>query len=482
MVRLNSKDGNWTGTAVKDPALGQIPDPAIDKIAVADGKLTFTLKLKTETLPFEIRLPKDAGDKLYGTVLMGQNAEPVMLEKTTLKSLDTFEVNKEIVAKSSNPVEVVMAGLDLLQEAKTNKAKKEDVKAWTEKAVQSANLYGPRYARVTTLRAIELLGGDEEYADVGVEYARRAEKQLTPKDRPQAQKRVLELLATALEKAGKKDEAKEVNERIKKIDTTLKPEPFAGRKAKSDRVVLVELFTGAQCGPCVAADMAFDGMLQTYKPKDVVLLEYHLHIPRPDPMANEDTDARSTYYGEVIGGTPTILFNGAPDAPGGGTKEQAVDKYGDYVDVIDPLLEEPAKLKLTASARQKGNKIDINAEVTADAKPGDKVRLRLVLVEDKVEYTGSNKIAEHHHVVRQFPGGTEGVVVRETSAKAAATVDLDELKKSLKDAWLKTVEKEKLVIKDQPLELKKLKVVAFVQNDTTKEILQAVQVDVKASE
>jgi len=61
-------------------------------------------------------------------------------------------------------------------------------------------------------------------------------------------------------------------------------------------------------------------------------------------------------------------------------------------------------------------------------------------------------------------------------------VDLDELKKSLKDAWLKTVEKEKIVIKDQPLELKKLKVVAFVQNDTTKEILQAVQVDVKAAE
>src|SRR5260370_36963640 len=106
MVRLNNKDGNWTGTAVKDAALGQIPDPAIEKIAVGDGKLTFTLKLKTETLPFEILLPKDAGDKPYGTVLMSQSPEPVMLEKTTLKSLDTFEVNKEIITKSSNPAEV----------------------------------------------------------------------------------------------------------------------------------------------------------------------------------------------------------------------------------------------------------------------------------------------------------------------------------------------------------------------------------------
>jgi hypothetical protein len=375
-----------------------------------------------------------------------------------------------------------MAGLDLLQEAKTNKAKKEEVKAWAEKAVQTANAYGPRYAREKTLRAVELLSGDEEYADLGVEYARKLEKQLSAKDRPQAQKRVLELLAAALEKAGKKDEAKEVTERVKKVDTTLKPEPFAGRKSKSDRVVLVELFTGAQCGPCVAADMGFDAVSQTYKPSDVVLLEYHLHVPRPDPMANEDTDARSNYYGEVVGGTPTILFNGAPDAQGGGTTEQAADKYGDYMDVIDPLLEEPAKMKLKASAVQKGKKIDINAEVTADAKPGDKVRLRLVLVEDKVEYTGSNKVAEHHHVVRQFPGGTEGVVVRETTAKAAATVDLDELKKTLKDAWQKTAEEKKLEKKDQPLELKKLKVVAFVQNDTTKEVLQAVQVDVKSAD
>ena len=42
--------------------------------------------------------------------------------------------------------------------------------------------------------------------------------------------------------------------------------PFAGRKGKSDRAVLVELFTGAQCPPCVAADMAFDALPQTYKP------------------------------------------------------------------------------------------------------------------------------------------------------------------------------------------------------------------------
>jgi len=39
-----------------------------------------------------------------------------------------------------------------------------------------------------------------------------------------------------------------------------KPEAFAGRKGKSDRGVLVEVFTGAECPPCAAVDLAFDGL------------------------------------------------------------------------------------------------------------------------------------------------------------------------------------------------------------------------------
>ena len=55
------------------------------------------------------------------------------------------------------------------------------------------------------------------------------------------------------------------------------------------RVVVVELFTGAECPPCVSADVAFDALLETYKPNEVVLLEYHLHIPGPDPLTNADS-------------------------------------------------------------------------------------------------------------------------------------------------------------------------------------------------
>ena len=42
-----------------------------------------------------------------------------------------------------------------------------------------------------------------------------------------------------------------------------RPEPFKGRKdPKADGVVLMELFTGAQCMPCVSTDVAFDVALE----------------------------------------------------------------------------------------------------------------------------------------------------------------------------------------------------------------------------
>src|SRR5262245_8078547 len=64
---------------------------------------------------------------------------------------------------------------------------------------------------------------------------------------------------------------------------------FKPGSSRKDRVVLAEVFTGAGCPPCVGADLAFDAVLDRYERRDVAVLMYHLHIPRPDPMANAAT-------------------------------------------------------------------------------------------------------------------------------------------------------------------------------------------------
>ncbi len=129
---------------------------------------------------------------------------------------------------------------------------------------------------------------------------------------------------------------------------------FAGRKSASDRVVVMELFTGAECPPCVAADVAFDALQKTYKRGELVLLQYHLHIPRPDPLTNADTVARAKYYD--VYSTPSPLINGTPSDVDGGAMADSEDRYGEYREIIEPLLETPAPCKLTATARARATR------------------------------------------------------------------------------------------------------------------------------
>jgi hypothetical protein len=71
-----------------------------------------------------------------------------------------------------------------------------------------------------------------------------------------------------------------------------KVEPFA-RERSTERVVLVELFTGAHFLHCIAADIAFDAALKSYKPRDVILLQYNTNIPQLNLLINADADKRA---------------------------------------------------------------------------------------------------------------------------------------------------------------------------------------------
>ncbi len=283
-----------------------------------------------------------------------------------------------------------------------------------------------------------------------------------------------------LNKSDKKDEAKEVETRLEKIPVVVAP-PFPGRKGKSDRVVLVELFTGAQCPPCVTADVAFDALHKSFKPSDVVFLEYHLNIPRPDPMTNKDTEDREKYYGKAIEGTPTMFVNGKVGPPPGGRGEDdAQGKYDEYSELIQPLLEKPAKAQLKASTKVADGKTHVKVDVSDLAETGEDVRLRLAIVEEQVAYKGGNRVAEHHQVVRGFvgEGGANGTSLKEKTGRQVAAVDLEALRKGLKDYMKSSVDSAGPYFGKEPaVDLKNLRLVAFVQNDETGEILQAIQVD-----
>jgi hypothetical protein len=515
LLKIDQKDGKWGGTLLDTSE--DFYDTQFDTLTVTGDVLRFKGTLKTEEgtarWNCEAKLPKDTAKIGRGSLVIGESVFPCELEPTTLTKIDRFELSKELLARSPNDPRVLRAVLGLLSQAAVRKVKPEEVRGWAEKALKAAEPYGVRLQREIAVHIAGTLAEQEGFGAIAVAYAQRAERMLEPKDEPGAHLRVLTVLSAALKKAGKGDQAKELAPRIAKYEKEekawqaklakerraeeelkeakvdeeylktmppFKPEPFAGRMAKSDRTILAELFTGAQCPPCAAADLAFDALLKTFKPTDVVLIQYHLHVPRPDPLTSPAANTRLDFYGDEVEGTPTILFNGKPESVGGGFIKDSQKVYNAWLKTLTPLLEKPATVRLKATALKKGETIAITAEANDLEKPGEDVRLRLVLVEDRVRFAGSNGIRFHHHIVRAFPGGEKGLALKAKSGKQTASVNLEELRKDLAKYMTEYAAKARVEFPDpeKVLDLKNLRVVAFVQNDKTKEVLQAVQVDV----
>lgn len=254
---------------------------------------------------------------------------------------------------------------------------------------------------------------------------------------------------------------------------------------KTGRVVLAELFTGAECGPCVAADLAFDGLAERYDRATVAVLVYHMHIPGPDPMTNADTEARGAYYG--VNGTPTSVVDGLESQMGGGGSAQASRTFDTLKGKVESRLAVAPLATLNGfKAKVAGQTINVSGQAGLLPAGADKVKkatLRVALVQNLVRYTGANGVRFHTFVVRKLMGPPAGTLLQTAGRRTefSASVDVTKLGDSL-DAYLTKFEKDRseargafafsdTVAKIDP---KQLWVVAFVQDDQTKEILQSV--------
>lgn len=494
--KVNQPDGKINGSFGDDKRLWIARMAQSDKSEVARADAT-----KRVTLPEPMTKAQQL--TLRPATLRRQAAQakgPEEKEKLTKQAADAekeakTEVPKlymEVLEKHAESPAAIDAAMRLITEAGKSGADADQVKRWTGLATKAGAVYGPRYQKETTIKIAEALAAQKAFANLAADYASRAEESLGEKASPDMVVRVLEALAIARRNAGH-PEVTAIESRLEKFQLVLdqeykakfpfEPTKFEGRHEKSDRVVVMELFTGAQCPPCVAADLAFDGLERTYKSNDVVFLQHHMHIPGPDPMTNSVTEGRWAYYRKIHGdmalrGVPSSVFNGKPQAGGGGGIPQAQGKYKAYRDIIDKLLEEAPAAKLAFQANRQGNTIKMSATVSNLKDPGEDVRLRFVLAEEEIRFVGSNNIRFHHMVVRDMPGGADGFKLSDKPGEHSATVNVETLKSSLVKYLDDFVEKRGPFPKPQrPLAFKKLKVIALVQDDKTGDILQAAQAD-----
>jgi hypothetical protein len=387
------------------------------------------------------------------------------------------------------------------------------VAAIARRWAEEARPYGDPWLSEVKLRTLRIIGASKKFSPLAVELANDADRELG--EEAIAQKEVvLELLVRAAREAGMTDVAKDAAARLAKIAPQadleyqrkvppFSPSVYSGRKnGPADRVVLMELFTGAQCRPCVASDVAFDALAQTYTTSEFIGLEYHLHVPGPDPLTNNDSLARQKYYGTAITGTPSTFFNGRREAGGGGPMGASQSKYKEYRELIENALVTKSNAKLTLAATRAGDQITIvaHAEVRPDgdnpaagsrkgssvdgpksarSKEQSQEMLRLALTEESVRYVGGNRLRFHHHVVRACPGGTQGMELKNGKAKLEVTLRLRDLKRDL-EAYQTGYAKTRAFPKPPPeIKLERLAVVAFVQNDGDRSILNAVSVPIK---
>jgi hypothetical protein len=509
LVKVDDKGGQPRATVLA--GAGGFKASTVENARVADGALRLVFRSNNTDYTAAGYLPpgEAAPRKLLGFIEVRGQRDFLQWERTDQAELDPKKavVNtpaleafqklrqikgaeeqqtavKEILEKSTGQP-AYMAGAMLLQLLARDGAAEAELRALADRNIQTASPHGREMELEATHQAARTLTGSEKRAALGLPYARKAEQLLREADPATVRSSVLKTAASALRKAGQEAEAKAVDARVAQLEEVLDqeflktaipfaPEKFAGRQGKSNRVVVLELFTGAQCPPCVSADIAFDALLKTYQPSEVVLLQYHLHIPGPDPLTNADAEKRAEYY--EVNSTPAAFVNGKEGPQVGGFKQHAQDRYKELRKALDEQLEAEPQARLKLSADRKGDQINIHAEVAGLKQPGEDVRLRLVVIEDVVRYAGRNGQRLHHHVVRALPGGVDGIALKEGAAKQTVTVRLPELSQTLRDYL--TDKSRRFLDEERPLELKHLKVVALVQDNKSKEVLQATQVEV----
>jgi thiol-disulfide isomerase/thioredoxin len=189
-----------------------------------------------------------------------------------------------------------------------------------------------------------------------------------------------------------------------KFPNPVKPQPYqpAASSKGSSRVVLLEMFTGSGCGPCVSADLAMDAVMERYPSDAIVPVAYHANIPLPDPMVVPGGDGRREYY--KVRGVPTFNIDGALGQLGGGARANTPGTYGNYISKIDKELAVPPAAAISLSAIGEGELVSVTANVSKLASKSKDLRLHLLLVERELHYMVENGVRFHPMVVRAMAG------------------------------------------------------------------------------
>ena len=229
--------------------------------------------------------------------------------------------------------------------------------------------------------------------------------------------------------------------------------------AQSQRLVLVEEFTQASCGPCGAANPQFNLLLNANTSK-AVALKYQVSWPGVDPMNTQyaAVSGRVNYY--TVTGVPYALMDAVPTT---GSSYVGYPNNMGQVD-IDNEYAVPSPFDLTVQHTLSTNldSVFITVHVTATQAYTtglNHLRLQTVLIEKLIHFAsapGSNGETNFENVVRKMIPTTGG-----TALPSNWTVGHD------------TTLTFAVPVPTYIYDINELAVVCFIQDNTTKDVQQA---------
>ena len=244
---------------------------------------------------------------------------------------------------------------------------------------------------------------------------------------------------------------------MRKLFTTLCLTAVAGLAfGQSQRLVVLEHFTQASCGPCASQNPALEATLEANHDK-IVAIKYQVSWPGTDPMNlhNPGEVADRVGYYNVSGVPNTVLDGnqGGPGAPNTITTNSTIDaRYQDA---------SPFDITMTYEFSSNMDAVDVTMDITATQAVSGDLLAHIAVVEEVIDFEGqapgSNGETVFHNVMKKMLPGSGGT----TLPSSFAVGDQFSITESwsfanVYDPW-------------------QIRVIGFVQDNTTKETHQGVR-------
>lgn len=251
--------------------------------------------------------------------------------------------------------------------------------------------------------------------------------------------------------------------------------------SQSQRTILIEEGSNASCGPCAQQNPGFHSLMQpNIDDSTVVMIKYQWYYPGYDPMYEHNPlehDGRfNGYYNQS--GVPTAFIDGKvptrantnnafdPSNAGwyagacGGFSQTLVDNRSQVTSPFD------LDIKAQLSSDFKTIEVSVGVEASEIITNNNNLKLRIAVIEKHIKFDtapGTNGEKDFYNIMKKLLPNMGGTNLPNTFAIG------DSL--SFHESW----------IHENVYDLTDLAVVAFVQDDDNKEVLQAKKVDVDYS-